>query len=122
MNYVPTIPSLEVDEGTEFYFLDDRRWKGPKPALGSAKGTAQPRAVEDPMQTSIERIQARQKASTPATTQAQIDDFMKGTMQDPRYWHPEHRDDAYRDGVAKLWQISYPGHYQPGSWGRNDHP
>ena len=83
-----------------------------------------PSTVEDPIQASIERIRARQKPSPQpgASAQAQIDDFMKDTMQDPRYWHPEHKDDAYRDGVMKLWQISYPGRYQPGSWGRNDHP
>jgi hypothetical protein len=83
-----------------------------------------PSTVEDPIQASIERIRARQKPSPQpgASAQTQIDDFMKDTMQDPRYWHPEHKDDAYRDGVMKLWQISYPGRYQPGSWGRNDHP
>lgn len=83
-----------------------------------------PSTVEDPIQASIERIRARQKPSPQpgASAQTQIDDFMKDTMQDPRYWHPEHKDDAYRDGVKKLWQISYPGRYQPGSWGRNDHP
>ncbi|MAO91857.1 MAG: hypothetical protein CMM81_09970 [Rhodospirillales bacterium] len=83
-----------------------------------------PSTAEDPIQASIERIRARQKPSPQpgASAQAQIDDFMKDTMQDRRYWHPEHKDDAYRDGVMKLWQISYPGRYQPGSWGRNDHP
>ena len=83
-----------------------------------------PSTAEDPIQASIERIRARQKPSPQpgASAQTQIDDFMKDTMQDPRYWHPEHKDDAYRDGVMKLWQISYPGRYQPGSWGRNDHP
>ena len=47
---------------------------------------------------------------------------MKGKMQDRRYWDPNQKEDAYRDGVTKLWQLSYPGRYQPGSWGRDDHP
>jgi hypothetical protein len=83
-----------------------------------------PSTIEDPIQASIERIRARQKPSPQpgASAQAQIDDFMKGKMQDRRYWDPNQKDDAYRDGVTKLWQLSYPGRYQPGSWGRDDHP
>jgi hypothetical protein len=83
-----------------------------------------PSTVEDPIQASIERIRARQKPSPQpgASAQTQIDDFMKDTMQDRRYWDPNQKDDAYRDGVTKLWQLSYPGRYQPGSWGQDDHP